>query len=63
MCCEHMVCASCAHPVADGRCPTCRAARSQLHGGSAAAPPYSYLIAAALLFAALVLLLGHTLGG
>jgi hypothetical protein len=27
---EHLVCASCGHPVAEGRCDICRAARSQL---------------------------------
>jgi hypothetical protein len=61
MCCEHLVCASCANPVAEGRCPTCRTARAEMHGSST--PAYSYVVAAVLLFAALVLLLGHTLGG
>ena len=31
MSCEHMICAQCAGPVAEGRCATCRAARTQLH--------------------------------
>jgi hypothetical protein len=31
MCCEHLLCARCAAPVSDGRCPTCRAARAELH--------------------------------
>jgi hypothetical protein len=31
MSCEHLICAQCAGPVADGRCPVCRAARSDLH--------------------------------
>ena len=31
MCCEHLVCARCAHPVADARCPACRAARARMH--------------------------------
>lgn len=26
----HLVCASCSHPVAEGRCPACRSAREQL---------------------------------
>lgn len=26
---DHLVCASCAHPVSEGRCPTCRALRLQ----------------------------------
>ena len=32
MCCEHLVCASCARPVAEASCPVCRAARAQVHG-------------------------------
>jgi predicted DCC family thiol-disulfide oxidoreductase YuxK len=31
MSCEHLICASCAGPVAEGRCPVCRAAKSDLH--------------------------------
>lgn len=34
MCCDHLVCASCARPVADAGCPVCRAARTRLHGSS-----------------------------
>ena len=34
MCCDHLVCASCARPVADAACPVCRSARARLHGGS-----------------------------
>ncbi len=25
---EHLVCAACSRPVAEGRCPTCRASRA-----------------------------------
>jgi hypothetical protein len=32
MSCEHLVCAACAGPVAEGRCPTCRTAREHRHG-------------------------------
>jgi len=32
MCCDDLVCASCARPVADAACPVCRTARAQLHG-------------------------------
>jgi uncharacterized integral membrane protein len=35
MSCEHLICAQCAAPVAEGRCPTCRAAREQMHRHSA----------------------------
>ena len=31
MSCEHMICAQCAGPVAEGRCPVCRASRAQVH--------------------------------
>jgi hypothetical protein len=31
MCCDQLVCARCAGPVSEGRCATCRAARSELH--------------------------------
>jgi hypothetical protein len=34
MCCDDLVCARCAGPVAEGRCPACRAARAALHHGS-----------------------------
>jgi hypothetical protein len=32
MSCQHVICAACSGPVAEGRCPTCRAARAELHG-------------------------------
>ena len=31
MSCEHLICARCAGPVAEGRCPTCREARAHVH--------------------------------
>jgi hypothetical protein len=31
MSCEHLICARCAGPVAEGRCPTCRDARAHVH--------------------------------
>ncbi len=31
MSCEHLVCAACAGPVSEGRCPTCRAAKDHVH--------------------------------
>jgi hypothetical protein len=34
MCCEDLVCASCAGVVADARCPVCRGARAELHGST-----------------------------
>lgn len=31
MSCDHLICAYCAGPVEEGRCPSCRAARAHLH--------------------------------
>jgi hypothetical protein len=31
MSCEHLICAQCAGPVVEGRCPACQLARSQVH--------------------------------
>lgn len=31
MSCEHLICARCSGPVVEGRCPTCRAARAEVH--------------------------------
>ena len=45
MSCEHLICAQCAGPVAEGRCPVCRAARSDLHHhGHGISIPYAVLL-------------------
>ncbi|PWI45261.1 hypothetical protein [Streptomyces sp. ICBB 8177] len=31
MTCDRLVCANCANPVSEGRCPVCRASRARLH--------------------------------
>jgi hypothetical protein len=31
MSCEHLICARCAAPVVEGRCPSCQLARAQVH--------------------------------
>jgi hypothetical protein len=31
MSCEHLICANCAGPVAEGRCPACRTTRQHVH--------------------------------
>jgi hypothetical protein len=49
MCCEDLVCARCAGPVAEARCPACRAARATLHHSS-------YTITPQLLFAVVLAL-------
>ena len=55
MSCEHLICAQCAGPVVEGRCPACRAARDHVHHQHFSATPQ--LIVAALLALAVVLLL------
>ncbi|WP_018653400.1 hypothetical protein [Actinomadura flavalba] len=56
MSCDHLVCAQCSHPVRDGRCPTCRNARAELHGDGPGLPPALVLgVLLVLLLAALVL--------
>jgi hypothetical protein len=55
MSCEHLICAQCAGPVVEGRCPACRAARDHVHHQHFSAAPQ--LIVAALLALAVVLLL------
>ena len=60
MSCEHLVCASCAGPVDEGRCPTCRAARSHLHHSPVAAfPPAVVAVLIALVAVMLLLLAGR----
>ena len=57
MSCEHLICASCAGPVDEGRCPSCRAARSQLHHSPVAALPPAVVAVAIALLAVMILLL------
>ena len=54
MSCEHLICANCASPVVEARCPACASARARVHhhGGGLTVP----LTAAALVALALVLL-------
>lgn len=61
MSCEHLICAQCAGPVIEGRCPACRAAREDVHHQHFSATPQ--LIVAALLALAVVLLLVVHLNG
>lgn len=53
MCCDHLVCASCAGPVAAGGCSVCRTARAELHG----TPTISYAAVVAVLATFLALAL------
>lgn len=61
MCCDQLLCAHCAHPVAEARCPTCRVARSELHAGTTV--HLATMLAAVLaLMAVLALLAGRFAG-
>lgn len=54
MCCERLVCASCAGLVVDARCPVCRSSKAHMHVAGTSLPG-AYLLA--ILAAALVFLL------
>jgi hypothetical protein len=54
MSCEHLICAQCAAPVVEGRCPACQTARAQIHRHTPG-------LSLSLLLAALVALLLLTL--
>jgi len=60
MSCEHLICAQCAGPVVEGRCPACRASRDHVHHHSGASPQ---LIIAAILVLSILLLLAMHLAG
>ena len=60
MSCQHLVCASCMGPVAEGRCPTCRAARDERHSHGVHVSTQMMLLLAALLSVALLLALRVT---
>ncbi|MEU7861566.1 hypothetical protein [Nonomuraea sp. NPDC049141] len=57
MSCQHLVCAQCAHPVIEGRCPLCRANRERMHnhGFAGLSPALIVFLLVVLLFLALVL--------
>lgn len=60
MTCDRLVCANCAGPVSEGRCPVCRAHRERLHqqsGPFAALSPA--LVGLLLALAALLAVLGQ----
>jgi hypothetical protein len=60
MSCEHLICAACAGPVEQARCPVCRAARAQVHHhGFVALPPAAIVAIIALAALALLLISGR----
>ncbi|HEY5017657.1 MAG TPA: hypothetical protein VIJ82_25250 [Streptosporangiaceae bacterium] len=58
MSCEHLICAQCAGPVAEGRCPVCRLSRQHVHE-SGHGPGLPLLLAAVLVLALLGLAAMH----
>jgi predicted amidophosphoribosyltransferase len=61
MSCEHLICAQCASPVVEARCPACRAARAQVHHHHASGLTLPLTVAAllALVLVTLILQLMH----
>ncbi|MEU6080534.1 hypothetical protein [Streptomyces sp. NPDC047108] len=55
MTCDRLVCANCAAPVSEGRCPVCRASRERLHQEGGLAGLLSGLSPVALLALLIVL--------
>lgn len=69
MTCDRLVCANCAAPVSEGRCPVCRASRQRLHeegffGGLSGLSPSALLALLVALIAVAVLapVLAHQAG-
>jgi hypothetical protein len=60
MSCEHLICAHCAHPVDEGRCAVCRAARAEMHSHGPAVNPQLLIALALLLLVGLIA--AHVLG-
>ena len=54
MSCEHLICARCAGPVVEGRCPACREAKSQVHHSQ---PNMNIPLLVAALFAILLVMI------
>ena len=52
---SRLVCASCAGPVSEGRCPTCRLARAQLHASAIPAALLAALAVVVVLLTSLAL--------
>jgi hypothetical protein len=59
MSCEHLICAQCAGPVAEGRCPSCRAARAHIHRNVPTVSQQVMIAVGVLLVALLVILAAH----
>jgi ferredoxin len=62
MSCEHLVCASCAGPVVEGRCAVCRAARAEVHSHASFGLTPQAVLAIVLLAVVVVLALAQLRG-
>ncbi|MCZ7459976.1 hypothetical protein [Streptomyces sp. WMMC940] len=56
---DRLVCANCAAPVAEGRCPVCRASRERLQQGPFAGLNPAALVALLVVLVAALALLAH----
>jgi hypothetical protein len=56
MSCEDLICASCAGPVVEARCPACQSARAQMHhhSGGLSLPVIAMLLVAVLALAVML---------
>ncbi len=59
MSCEHLICAQCAGPVAEGRCPVCQAARTRMHHHYGPGLAVPLLAVALIVLLAMMLALQH----
>ncbi len=59
MCCEDLICARCAGPVAEGRCASCRSARDSMHQASITITPQMLIVIVSVLLVLAVLAVRH----
>jgi hypothetical protein len=59
MSCEHLICARCANPVSEGRCPACRAAKAEVHHSPSGYGPHILIVTAVLLILLIALAATH----
>jgi hypothetical protein len=59
MSCEHLICAQCAGPVVEARCPACQASRAHVHRHSTGFSVPLAALLLALLLTVLALHLAH----
>ncbi len=59
MCCEDLVCARCAGPVAEARCPSCRSARDSMHHSPTTITPQMLIVIVSVLLALTLLAVQH----